>query len=332
MRKKQKLQTKENIIVFPGMVDRLIAEGLKHAEEFHYDLAVDSIRQALKYREADEQTLGVYAYSLYEIREFKEAKIVCEELLKLGPTYYFETIELYVTILMELREFEEMESMLKVLIEEEDIPKDKYEKFEQLLELGSRLSKQKDDQALPDIPHHDQIDETLFKINTFMQFSEDKQQQLLVELEGANLSQIEDELITIVENPLVSPITKSFALLLMVHEGIDRTMTIEKFGRTAEINPVGFPDPAETLVVQQVLNLVREELNQNPSKLDMVEDIILRHSFATYPFDWLDFEAIDVAEAYTKYVGGMLGEDVTYEGELYNLILKIDVLFELRGM
>ena len=332
MRKKQKLQTKENVIVFPGMVDRLIAEGLKHAEEFQYDLAVNSIRQALTYREADEQTLGVYAYSLYEIREFKEAKIVCEELLKLGPTYYFETIELYVTILMELREFEEMESMLKVLIEEEEIPKDKYEKFEQLLELGSRLSKQKDDQALPDIPHHDQIDETLFEINTFMQFSEDKQQQLLVELEGANLSQIEDELVTIVENPLISPITKSFALLLMVHEGIDRTMTIEKFGRTAKINPIGFPDPAETLVVQRVLNLVRDELNQNPSKLDMVEDIILRHSFATYPFDWLDFEAIDVAEAYTKYVGGMLGEDVTCEGELYDLILKIDVLFELRGM
>ncbi|MFX3674560.1 MAG: hypothetical protein ACE3JQ_08950 [Paenisporosarcina sp.] len=329
-KKRGKLQTKENIIVFPGMVDRLITEGLKHAEDFQYDLAVDSIRQALTYREADEQTLGVYAYSLYEIREFKEAKLVCEELLKLGPTYYFETIELYVTILIELREFEEMEAMLKVLIEEADIPKDKVEKFEQLLELGSRLIKEKDDLPLPDIPHHDQIDVTLFEINTFMRFSEDKQQQLLVELEGANLKQVENELVAIVENPLLSPITKSFALLLMVHGGVDRNMTIEKFGRISEINPIGFPDPAETPIVQEVLKIVRENLNQNPSKLDMVEDIILRHSFATYPFDWLDYEALEVAQAYTSYVGGMLGEDVSYVGELYDLILKIDVIFELR--
>ncbi len=331
MRKKRgKLQTQENIIVFPGMVDRLIAEGLKHAEAFQYDLAVDSIRQALTYREADEQTLGVYAYSLYEIREFKEAKLICEELLKLGPTYYFETIELYVTILMELREFDEMEQMLKVLIEEEDIPQDKREKFEQLLELGGRLSKQKDNGPLTDAPHHDQIDTSLFELNTYTGFSEDKQQQLLVELEGANLNQIEDELVAIVESSLLSPITKSFAFLLMVHEEIDRIMSIEKFGQTSEVNPMWYPDPAETPVVQQVLNLVKEKLNQNPSKLDMVEDLILRHSFATYPFEWMDYGAKEVAEAYTEYVSSMLGEDVRLEGQLYELIIKIDMFFELR--
>lgn len=333
MRKKYgKLQTKENVIVFPGMVDRLVSEGLKHAEDFQYDLAVDSIRQSLKYREADEQTLGVYAYSLYEIREFEEAKLICKELLKIGPTYYFETMELFVTILMELREFEDMEEVLRALIEEADIPNDKQEKFEQLLNLSSRLSKQVDDHPLTDIPHNNQVDVTLFEINTFIQFSEDKQQQLLVELEGADLTQVEDELVAIVENHLLSPITKSFALLLMVHARVDRMMVIEKFGRNSEINPKGFPDPAETPVVQQVLKIVNEELFQNPSKLEMVEDLILRHSFATYPFDWFDHEAIEVAEAYTSYVSGMLGEEVEIEGNLYDFLSKIDVLFELREM
>lgn len=333
MRKKHdKLQTKENVIVFPGMVDRLIAEGLKYAEEFQYDLAVDSIRQALTYREADEQTLGVYAYSLYEVRQFKEAKVICEELLKLGPTYYFETIELYVTILMELREFDQIEEMLKVIIEEEDIPQDKIEKFEQLLELGSRLSQQKGDLPVEDIPHNNQIDATLFELNTYTAFSEDKQQQLLVELEGANLSQIEDELVGIVESPVLSPITKSFAFLLMVHEEIDRMVTIEKFGQTSEVNPKWYPDPSETPVVQQVLNLLKDKLSQNPSKLDMVEDLILRHSFATYPFEWMDFEAKEVAVTYNNYVSSMLGEAVTLEGQLYELIINIEMIFEMRDM
>jgi tetratricopeptide (TPR) repeat protein len=333
LRKKHgKIQKHQNVIVFPGMVDRLISDGLKHAEDFQYDLAVKSIRQALTYREADEQTLGVFAYSLYETREFEEAKLVCQELLKIGPTYYFETIELYVTILMELREFEEMEQILSAVIDEATIPHDKVEKFQQLLELGSKLSKQKNNQYLTDEPKTHQIDATIFEIHTFSRFSEDKQQQLLVELEGSDLSQVEDELVDIVEHDLLSPITKSFALLLMVHTRTDREMTIEKFGRKATINPISLSEPAETQVVLDVLNLVKERLIQNPSKLDMVEDLILRHSFATYPFDWFEHDSATVGNMYIDYVSGMLGEDVTLEGMLYDFIIKIDILFELREM
>lgn len=314
------------------MVDRLVSDGLKHAEEFNYDLAVESIKQALTYRDADEQTLGVLAYSLYETREFEEAKVICEELLKIGPTYYFETIELYVTILMELREFDEMEQILSAVIEEASIPIDKLEKFEQLLELGTKLSKQKNNEYLSDLPKTHQIDATIFEIHTFSRFSEDKQQQHLVELEGSDLTQVEEELVAIVEHTLLSPITKSFALLLMVHAKMNRDMTIEKFGRTATINPSKLSEPAETQVVLDVLNLVKEHLVQNPSKLEMVEDLILRHSFATYPFDWFEHDADEVGNMYIDYVSGMLGEDVSLEGKLYDFILKIDILFELREM
>ncbi|MET1014383.1 MAG: hypothetical protein ABWX61_07725 [Paenisporosarcina sp.] len=333
MRKKhKKLQKHQNVIVFPGMVDRLVSDGLKHAEDFNYDLAVESIKQALTYRDADEQTLGVLAYSLYETREFEEAKVICEELLKIGPTYYFETIELYVTILMELREFDEMEQILSAVIEEASIPIDKLEKFEQLLELGTKLSKQKNNEYLSDLPKTHQIDATIFEIHTFSRFSEDKQQQHLVELEGSDLTQVEEELVAIVEHTLLSPITKSFALLLMVHAKMNRDMTIEKFGRTATINPSKLSEPAETQVVLDVLNLVKEHLVQNPSKLEMVEDLILRHSFATYPFDWFEHDADEVGNMYIDYVSGMLGEDVSLEGKLYDFILKIDILFELREM
>ncbi|WP_342543346.1 hypothetical protein MHH33_07125 [Paenisporosarcina sp. FSL H8-0542] len=333
MRKKYgKLQKKENIIVFPGMVDRLISEGLKHAEDFQYDLAVDSIRQALTYIEADEQTLGVYAYSLYEIREFTEAKTVCEELLKLGPTYYFETMELYVTILMELRQFGEVKEILESLLEEGVVSEDKIDKFEQLLTLNERVAKQKSDRILEDVPHNNQIDASLFQYETFSRFPEDKQQQLLVELEGEDLTPIENELVTIIEDDLISPITKSFALLLMVHKRIDRNITIEKFGYRTDIIPKELLDPSQTPMVEAVLNMTEDDLIQNPTKLEMVHDLIIRHSFATYPFEWFSFDEQEVAEAYINYVGGMLGEEVTCEGKLYDLLVRIDVLFEMRNM
>ncbi|MGB2993065.1 MAG: hypothetical protein WBB47_10550 [Paenisporosarcina sp.] len=333
MRKKYgKLQTKENIIVFPGMVDRLISEGLKHAENFQYDLAVDSIRQAMTYREADEQTLGVYAYSLYEIREFQEARVICEDLLKLGPTYYFETMELYITILMELRQFSEVTKIVNSLFEEGIIPPEKEESFNQLLKLNERVAKQKNEVLVEDVPHNNQIDASLFQYKTFSSFPEDKQQQLLVELDGEDLSPIENELVAIIEDGFISPITKSFALLLMVHQGNERTLTVEKFGFKAGITPKGLPDPTQTSKVVSVLHTTGEELLQNPTKLEMVQDLIIRHSFATYPFEWFTYDEQEVSVAYIDYVGAMLGEDVSSEGELINLLREIDLQFEMRSM
>ena len=314
------------------MVDRLISEGLKHAEDFQYDLAVDSIRQALTYREADEQTLGVYAYSLYEIREFKEARIVCEELLKLGPSYYFETMELYITVLMELRQYSEVTKIVNSLFEEGIIPPEKEDKFQQLLTLNERVAKQKGELLVEDVPHNNQIDASLFQYETFSSFPQDKQQQLLVELDGEDLNPIENELATIVEDDAISPITKSFALLLMVHHGVERNLTVEKFGFKAEISPKGLPDPAKSSKVESVLEISGEELIQNPTKLEMVHDLIIRHSFATYPFEWFTYAEQEVSKTYIDYVGSMLGEDVTCDGELYNLIVQIDKQFEMRSM
>lgn len=333
MRKKfGKLQKKENIIVFPGMVDRLISEGLKHAENFQYDLAVDSIRQALEYIEADEQTLGIFAYSLYEIREFEEARSVCEQLLKLGPTYYFETMELYVTILMELRQFGEVTEIVESLIEEEVVPSDKIDKFEQLLELNGRLSKQKEGVLIEDAPHSNQVDAALFHLDVFSGFPEDKQQQLLVELDGQDLAPIEKELVQIIEDEVISPITKSFALLLLVHKGVDITITLEKLGHHAEVTPKNLPEPSQSATVEAVLHLTGEKLLQNPTKLEMVHDLVIRHSFATYPFEWFSHTETEVADAYIHYVGAMLGENDAQEGQLADLLMKIDLLFELRGM
>ncbi|WP_017379842.1 hypothetical protein [Paenisporosarcina sp. TG-14] len=330
-RKYGKLQTKENLIVFPGMVDKLIAEGLKHAEDFQYDLAVDSIRQALTYTEVDEQTLGVYAYSLYEIREFEESQKVCEELLKLGPSFYFETMELNITVLMELRQFDEVTKIVESLLEEGIVPPEKVDKYEQLLTLNERLSKQNEDILLDDAPHNNKIDSSLFQIETFSAFPQDKQQQLLLELQGENLSSIENELATIIENGLIPPISKSFALLLMVISGIDRTLSIEKFGFKVDVTPKGLPEPANTTKVKSVLAITREELVQNPTKLDMVHDLIIRHAFAMYPFEWSTFDKQEVAEAYINYVGAMLGEEVACEAQMYDLLVEIDGMYELRG-
>ena len=103
-------------------------------------------------------------------------------------------------------------------------------------------------------------------------------------------------------------------------------------GYESEFTPKLLPEPSQSLIVESVLKKTEEELFQNPTKLEMVHDLVLRHSFATYPFEWFTHGEDEVAKAYQDYVGSMLGEDTVSKGELHDLLAKIDLLFEYRGM
>ena len=91
-------------------------------------------------------------------------------------------------------------------------------------------------------------------------------------------------------------------------------------------------EPSQSPKVEAVLQFTDDELLQNPTKLEMVQDLVIRHSFATYPFEWFSFNEKEVAEAYIEYVGAMLGEEVSSEGPLQELFVKIDMIFEMRGL
>src|SRR4051812_20934988 len=126
MRKKYgKLQKKDNVIVFPGTFERLLAEGLQLVGDFKYAESLDLLEQALSLEPEHPNVLGAYAFALYETGNFKEAKEICKRLLQLGPPHYIEAMELYLTTLIQLREFDEVRTTIAALFEEGHIPKER---------------------------------------------------------------------------------------------------------------------------------------------------------------------------------------------------------------
>ncbi|MBK3493466.1 hypothetical protein JFL43_00990 [Viridibacillus sp. YIM B01967] len=328
MRKKRRnIQKQDNVIVFPGTIEKLIADGHHFAEHYQYDLAVQALSEALQYTEGDESTLSVYAFSLYETRDFEKAKEACEKLLAVGPNKYIEAMELYLTVCMELKEFNQVEELIKSLLEEQVIPEESIPKFIRLQELNARIAENIIQSSEPDVEV--KIDDAQFQKDHFFSLSYMRQFQLLQTVRQVNVRHIEQEIIAIIEDERVHPLLQSEALLLLVNQQVNTTVTVTKFNVQLTVNPAELMAPNALPVTHQVMDLVEDELQQEPSALDMVQYLITRHIAVTYPFEWFDYDAREIADGYTDFVHAMFGEVKETDYDLMDFFQKLEQLSEL---
>lgn len=319
----------QNIVVFPGTIEKLIEDGQKYAENAQYDLAVKCLEEALQYKEGDESTLMIYACALYETKAYKKAKAVCEELLSIGPTLYFEVMELYLTLCIQLKDFEQVQTLITTLLEEDAVPHEYIEKFERLKTLSSEI--------IEKLQHS--TDEGDFFVNiseweelelpSFKQHSTQQQMSLLSALAGGNIRLVQNKLVQIVEDPSIHPFVQSMALILLVEQQVDIEINICKFGYKQRVNASQLKLPTQCVQLQQIQQIVREQLQQQPMLLELVENLIMKHSIVTYPFEWFDYDAERVALSYIQYVQKMFGSTVEADDELIDFIQKLDEHAEL---
>ena len=140
MEAKKKSKQQGKVILFPGTVERMFDEARNLAENYHYHEANELFEKALELSDGDEISLSVFAYSLYETKNFGRAKEICEDLFAIGPSMYFELMELYLTICMQLREFKQVEKIIESLFDEDVIPTEQVEKFQRLLKLNAEIA------------------------------------------------------------------------------------------------------------------------------------------------------------------------------------------------
>lgn len=330
MKRKQKKYTIfDNVVVFPGTVEKLIARAHEYVENYQYDLANKSFEEALQYTEGDEVTLSVYAYSLYETKSYEKAKEVCEQLLSIGPTMYLEVMELYLTICMQLKQYKQVESIITSLLEEGAIPEEQIDKFERLKDINSNIAdnakKQEDI-----ISNVNEIDQELFQLENFMSLPPNKQLNLVHELTTMNIRPIMHLLKAIVENENTHPFIKSIVLILLVEQQVDVNILIRKFGIEKNVNPSKMDLPTKMPQYIAVSKLIIEKLEKEPSTLEMVEYLISKHAIVTYPFEWLHYETEDVATSYIDLVRTMFGTVQEMDYELVEFLQNLEKLTELQ--
>lgn len=325
---KKKYITKENVIMFPGTLERLKTQAHHYAENYQYDLAIEAFEKVLSYEQGDEQLLSAYAFSLFEVRRFEEARAICEELFEIGTDLYIEVMELYLSTCMELREFQHVEAVVSQLISENVIPPQALEQFEHIRALNGRIAeaardKEQQEQAA------EQLDEADYMLDAFFEQSLLKQIQLLRTLQQTNVRPIAKRLKTIIESHTVHPMVQSIALYILVEQEVSIYVEVSKFGHTELVNASTLELPENMEIVARVLELVEKRLEQEVSTYDMVQYLIARHVLVTYPFAWFDYDAEQLVEGYIDYVHQMFGHTAESDSELQNFLIELEKFSEL---
>lgn len=327
-KKSSSYTTFQNVIVFPGTVERLYSEALKYLRNNQFEKANQYFEEALQYEDDDEQLLSIYAYSLYESKSYEKAKEVCERLLSLGPSMYFEIMELYLSICLQLKEYKKVEKIISSLLEEGAIPQERLEQFKRLRELNATISEGMEKQEENTVVSQFELEQ--YELDVFLGFDASQQVKKINEMSYLNIRPILKQLKNIAEHSHTHPFVKSLILILMNEQKIDIELEMKKFNRIIVVNPSKIGLPTELPQYKMISNIVNEKLQQDPSILEMVEYLIAKHSIVTYPFEWLDFEPQKVAQNYIDFVYQMFGKNGGADEEIYRFIQELEKLSELQ--
>lgn len=329
MNENKENKNQRKVILFPGTVDRLFNEAKNLAETLHYKEANEMFEQALLLGEGDEISLSIFAYSLYEVKNFERAKQICEELLAIGPSMYFEVMELYLTICMQLRQFKQVEKIIESLFDEELIPEQEIEKFERLKNLNAHIAENQGSQ-LQSSPVID--DEGDFEIiaSELLKLSVQEQLMLINELPEKNIRPYVTEIKAIIETENVHPFIQSLLLILLVEQEVNLDLNIAKFDMTKQVNPAQLPLPTKMPQYEEIATIITEKLLQEPSTLEFVQQLMAKHAIVLYPFEWTNFQSEDVALSYIEFVKSMFGEKVEINSEIVVFLQNIEKISDLQ--
>lgn len=325
MRKKyRELKRKGNVIVFPTTISRLLTEGMNLLKDEQYTEAREKLFQVLAYEPEHAGALGAYAYCLFELGDYEEALDVCRELLKVGPIHYLETMELYISLLMQVREFEEAEQMIQMLIEEKILPEERLQQFQQLQELNERIAAN---------VSKENMNFQLYEAEHFVALRPSEQEQLIIELPPAYYEPLKEKLFALAEHTETDLLTKTYILFMLHQEKVAGRIKIKKFHYEGEFSAAALPDPINNKRIATVRVHLEEALSKDPTRLEMAVELFERHIYLFYPFAWDEFDEREVAEAYMGYLDSLFSGEapIGMDEALLELIIQAEAWFEFRN-
>lgn len=328
MKEKKTFLKQGKVVLFPGTTERMLDQARTLAENYQYKEANELFEEALELTDGDEMSLSVYAYSLYETKNYERAKEVCENLLALGPNNYFEVMELYLTICMQLRQYKQVEKIIEALLDEEAIPFDQVEKFKRLKQLNAEIAQRQESQLEDTIINEDE--EFEFDANTFLQLPIQQQLLEIQALNEKNIRPLVEQLQEIIESETIHPFIQSLVLILLVEQEVNVNLTVQKFGRVEVVNPSQLNLPTKLSQFQEITSIILEKLDQDPSTLEFVQFLMSKHAIVLYPYEWLDYDSEDVAISYIDLVKTMFGEIKEMDYEIVEFLQNLEVMTELQ--
>ncbi len=274
-----------NVVLFPNLPARLLEKGMSSLKAKQFKESLSCFLQLLEIEPGHSQGhLGV-VLSLIELGQLQEAKIRADKMLKQGIGEYFDVLQIYLSVLIQLSEYESVVSVVEAVLEEHQLPAAQAESFYQLLHFSRKMT---DDPEQPiDLspePHQDRSKE-IETLRNMMTSGEIHNQWIA--MQQLSYMNPEDTIAVyreFLENEEGNPGIKTMALNYLKSKDIQETVTLHKFGNTYSINIQELHDVYEDPFNLEVKKELEDRLEQdNPTLTEFAVTIWWDYILAIYP-------------------------------------------------
>lgn len=290
---------KDNIFLFPNVDKLLMEKGLESLKNKKFYEAIDYLEKAKELDQYNEEIQIGLIVAYFESGNLSNAKKLANESLQKGLGDYFQLIDLYIMILLQLNEYQEIVVTLEALLEEKEIPSEKLENFSKILEFSKRKL-ESDHNKLVNSPSSIESDINEDKTFDLFQCQSLNEQFLTVaQLSEKNVRTyilgIKDYLRSTKGHPFI----KTMLLQLLKEQEVNENITLEKFHQTFVFNPINLVEIEVFLEEEGICGILKQELeHENPTLFENIRAILSRHSFLLFPMERKPIDPTIWAAAY----------------------------------
>jgi hypothetical protein len=282
-------ENRNNIVQFPNLTGRLLEKGMDSLKTKQFDESLSCFEQLLHSEPMHSQgNLGM-VLSLVELGRLQEAKVRCDRMLKEGIGDYYDVLQIYLSILVQLSEYITVVSVIEAVLEEQKIPADRAETFFQLLQFSRKVIEQ---EGVPEVKKDPDQNPQGYENPDFTSLKEmlssdraDSQWMAVQQLKKLGPAMTVPLFESFLMDKTKHPAVKSLILQYLKENQIDKTVKLEKNGQIKEVQISQLNEWNEDPFYIEVKKLIQDELEQdNPTLLDIASAVWKDFTLSLYPF------------------------------------------------
>lgn len=282
MKKRERVKRKDNVVFFPGIEKRLTDKGLESLHNKRFSEAIDLLEEAREHDPDNDEILIGLVMAYFEASAFQKAKVLAKEMLHKGVGDYFQMVDLYLTVLIQLHEYQEIITTIEALLDEKEVPPEKYEHFLTILQFSRKMALN----HTPEMPGSMEEEDKDQKLELFSLSTLNEQMLLVSSLAEKNIRPYLEEIEEYLKAEAGHPFLKSILLTLLKEQEIDRPIIIQKLAMESTVVPAGLPEVGMQPKMLEVKAALEKRFeSSNPVLYENITSLVERIFFISYPMD-----------------------------------------------
>lgn len=292
------------VILFPNTKKQLEEEGLHALKKKKYKEALEKLNCLIEYHEGSHEIYIGKLMCLMELGNYKEAERLSEELLANKDAHYYHYFHIYLTILFQTSQYQHLLNLLEIEFEHNMIPDMLEEPFRQMYEMSKNMKMGMDeDNATGFI---EEVKEAVIGEDYL------KQWNLIEQLRRIHADPKED-IIQLLENQQVHPVIKTALLEWFREAGIEKSVHIHKFDTKMMVQPSNLNQISKENSYIVIMRELENRTGDNPTLLHLLQQLLYRYFYVTYPFIPAENDTVSIAEAVYALGNDYLQMDIKLE-------------------